>query len=170
MYLFIDESNNPSAQNSDFRISDDLLRKILDGKLQAYKFEYDGFWRLSPKEEDDQLVEHWYLLKSPPRYVSSGPTINQILKRNPNWHELVKPELGYLLVEEDHLRFISASEPGWDAELDEETADEIDCMNIGEEVVAVMIEPTPDSEEGDWCVWYEVLDLPTRIPVPEDED
>lgn len=98
--------------------------------------------------------------------------IYEILDRNPNWSDLVRPEPGYLSISENHVSFVSASEPDWDVEfrypLNNEVAGAVDCAEIGEEIVAVMTEDIPDSEEGAWHVLYEVVSLPTPIPVPED--
>lgn len=100
--------------------------------------------------------------------------IDQILERNPNWLELVKPELGYLYVSEpNHIQFVSTSEPDWDElfryPLNNEISGAIDVMDVGREIVVVLHEEAPEDAEADWYLSYEVVPLPVPISVPEQE-
>jgi hypothetical protein len=100
-------------------------------------------------------------------------TIWSILERNPNWSELVRPERGYLHLEEpNHIRFVSASEPGWDVLFrypsNHEISAAIDFIEIGKEIVVVLEEDASPDDEADYHLSYEVVPLPAAIAVPEE--
>ena len=113
-------------------------------------------------------------LESNLKHSNMANKILQVLERNPNWHELVKPEYGYLSVAEpNYISFVSAEEPYWDQlfkyPLNNEVSDAIDTACIGEEIVAVLVEDIePPDEMGSYFVYFEVLELPAPISVPED--
>jgi hypothetical protein len=105
-------------------------------------------------------------------------SIHEILDRNPNWHELIKAEYGYLKVAENgYMRFVSASECDWDIlfryPFNNEILGVIDSMEIGQEVVVVLEgdappDAPPDEDLNTYWLYYEVIKLP--IPIPVDED